>query len=243
MKKILVLFLCIFSLLSVFCLFSCGEEEEPEQELCLDGKHEYVAWEVVKEATCTNDGYTTHTCTICNDSYTDSEVAALGHTTENGTCERCGNEIGGDAPAVKDPVTFEFGANGSASRNDGTDLTAPKTYTEGSATLKITSVTKVYSGARDAKGNSCLKFGTTKLTGSLTFTVDDDVTSVVIYVAGYKAATSTNIKINGTQYNVKTASNNGEYTAIEIDTTTTKTITFTTVTYRCMINSITYNYD
>ena len=205
--------------------------------------HEHNYTSVVKEATCTNDGYTTHTCTICNDSYTDTEVAALGHTTENGTCERCGNEIGGDAPAVKDPVTFELGANGSASHNDGTDLTAPKTYTEGSATLKITSVTKVYSGARDAKGNSCLKFGTSKLTGSLTFTVDDDVTSVVIYVAGYKAATSTNIKINGTQYTVKTASNNGEYTAIEIDTTTTKTITFTTVTYRCMVNSITYNYD
>jgi hypothetical protein len=51
------------------------------------------------------------------------------------------------------------------------------------------------------------------------------------------------VTYNGTQYTVKTTSNNGEYTAIEIDTTTTKTITFTTVTYRCMVNSITYKYD
>ena len=205
--------------------------------------HEHNYTSVVKEATCTNDGYTTHTCTICNDSYTDTEVAALGHTTENGTCERCGNEIGGDAPVAKDPVTFEFGANGSAAHVDGNDLGTSKTYTEGSATLNLTGMSKVFGPAYDAKGNSCIKLGTSSKTGSFTFTVDDDVTSVVIYVAGYKAATSTNININGTQYNVKTASNNGEYTAIEIDTTTTKTITFTSVTYRCMINSITYNYD
>jgi hypothetical protein len=100
------------------------------------------------------------------------------------------------------------------------------------------SVTKVYDGARDAKGNSCLKLGTSKVTGSLTFTVPENVTEVVIYVAGYKAATSTDIKINGTSYNVSTTSNDGIYTAITIDTTTVKTVTFTTVTYRCMINTI-----
>ena len=205
--------------------------------------HEHNYTSVVKEATCTNDGYTTHTCTICKDSYTDTEVAALGHTTEAGTCERCGNEIGGDAPVAKDPVTFEFGANGSAAHVDGNDFGSSKTYTEGSATLKLTGMSKVFGPAYDAKGNSCIKLGTSKVVGKFTFTVDEDVTSVTIYVAGYKAATSTNIKINGTAYTVKTASNNGAYTAIEIDTTTTKTITFETVTYRCMINSITYNYD
>ena len=51
------------------------------------------------EPTCTEDGYTTHTCGKCGDSYTDSTVAALGHDyacTEDGdnlvyTCTRCGD--------------------------------------------------------------------------------------------------------------------------------------------------------
>ena len=39
--------------------------------------HNYVA--VVTDPTCTEAGYTTHTCERCQDSYTDSETAALGH--------------------------------------------------------------------------------------------------------------------------------------------------------------------
>ncbi len=39
--------------------------------------HDYVA--VVTEPTCTTGGYTTHTCSRCNNSYTDSEAEALGH--------------------------------------------------------------------------------------------------------------------------------------------------------------------
>ena len=206
--------------------------------------HEHDYADVVTDATCTNDGYTTHTCSICNDSYKDTEVEALGHTTEAGTCERCGQEIGSGAPVAKDPVTFELGANGSASHNDGTDLSAPKTYEEGGATLTITSATKVYSGARDAKGNSCLKLGTSKLVGSFSFTVDEDVTSVIIKVAKYKT-NNTKISVNGTSYTLTKNSNDGAYDEIVVDTTTTKTIDFATVsnTYRCMINSITYCYD
>ena len=185
-------------------------------------------------------GYTTHKCSICAHSYTDNEVEALGHTAESGTCERCGNEITGDAPVIGTLATFEFGANGSAAHVDGN---AYNTYSETNNGYKLTlsSLTKAYGVARDAKGNSCIKLGTSSVTGSFKFTVPENVTEVVIYVAGYKAATSTNIKINGTQYTVKTASNNGAYTALTIDTTTTKTITFTTVTYRCMINTIVFN--
>ena len=40
--------------------------------------HEYEA--VVTAPTCTAGGYTTHTCSDCGDTYTDSEVAAKGHT-------------------------------------------------------------------------------------------------------------------------------------------------------------------
>jgi hypothetical protein len=40
--------------------------------------HSYNA--VVTAPTCTEGGYTTHTCTRCGDSYTDSETSATGHT-------------------------------------------------------------------------------------------------------------------------------------------------------------------
>jgi hypothetical protein len=198
--------------------------------------HEHDYNEVVTAPTCTTAGYTTHTCNICKTSYTDNEVAELGHSYTDGVCGTCGQVEGG--AAVAPVATFDFGANGSASHVDGSELSATKTYTNNGYTLAFSSVTKVYSGAYDAKGNSCLKFGTSKLTGTLGIKVPENVNKVVIYVAGYKAATTTNLKINNTSYTVKTASNNGEYTAIEVDTSSTKTITFTTVTYRCMVNTI-----
>ena len=48
--------------------------------------HSYEA--VVTEPTCTAAGYTTHTCS-CGDSYTDSDVAALGHDYVEGICSVC----------------------------------------------------------------------------------------------------------------------------------------------------------
>ena len=47
-------------------------------------KHDYKA--EVTAPTCTEDGYTTYTCTKCNDTYTDDTVAALGHTWVDATC-------------------------------------------------------------------------------------------------------------------------------------------------------------
>lgn len=41
----------------------------------------------VTSATCTEVGYTTHTCTACGDTYTDNHVAALGHTNAQGVKE------------------------------------------------------------------------------------------------------------------------------------------------------------
>ena len=72
--------------------------------MCLN--HEYVT--AVTEPNCVDNGYTTHTCTICGDSYVTDERAALGHdvtyevetapTLEaegalSAICERCGEKL------------------------------------------------------------------------------------------------------------------------------------------------------
>ena len=137
-------------------------------------------------------------------------------------------------------ITFEFGENGEATHSDGGEATS---YSETASgyTLTLESLSKVYKNARDAKGNSALKLGTTKAAGSFSFTVPDDVGSVVIEVAKYKS-NAAKIKVNDTDYTISSASDNGVYDEITVDTTTNKTVNFTTVSggYRCMINSITY---
>ena len=201
--------------------------------------HDYS--ESVTAPTCTAAGYTTYTCSICKNAYTADETEALGHTTENGTCDNCGLTIGGSEPVIGTLATFTFGANGSASHVDpNTKFSNGKSYTVNGYALTFSSATNCYDGGRDAKGNSCMKMGTSSKTGSFTVTVADDVTEVVIYVAQYKA-NATKISVNGgAAQSITTASNNGEYTAIVIDTSVNKTFTFATVSggVRCMIDTI-----
>ena len=75
--------------------------------------HNYGA--EVTAPTCTADGYTTHTCSRCDDTYTDSTVPALGHSygsvvtdptcTEGGyttyTCSVCGDSYTADQTEAK----------------------------------------------------------------------------------------------------------------------------------------------
>ena len=99
----------------------------------------------------------------------------------------------------------------------------------------------MYPASYDAKGNSCIKFGTSSVVGKMTFTVPENVTSVEIHVAKYKANTS-KISVNGTTYTLTKNSDAGEYDIITIDTTSTKEISFATVSggARCMINTIVF---
>jgi hypothetical protein len=124
-------------------------------------------------------------------------------------------------------ATFALGANGSASHYDGTEKTSYSETVNG-YTLNITGGTKMYSGARDQMGNSCFKFGTSKVVGSMTFTVPENVTEVILYVAKYKSNT-TKINVNGSAVTLTKNSNDGAYDEIKVDTTTNKTVSFATV--------------
>ena len=52
--------------------------------------HRHIYNSVVTFPTCTQEGYTTHTCELCGDSYTDNPVAALDHSFVDGVCTVCG---------------------------------------------------------------------------------------------------------------------------------------------------------
>lgn len=150
--------------------------------------------------------------------------------------------ISKESESLSTLATFEFGANGAAA--DGTDAGTSLKFEVGKYTLELTGMSKVFKDAYDAKGNSCLKLGTSSAVGSFSFTVPEEVRKVIINVAKYKNK-ATKIKVNGTEYIINNSSDNGEYDIIEVDTSSTKTVTFTTVTIsgeeRCMINSIEYH--
>ena len=136
-------------------------------------------------------------------------------------------------------ITFEFGANGEASHEDGLE-TSSYSETVGDYTLNLTSCSKVFKNAFDAKGNSALKLGTGKANASFSFETPDDVDTVILRMAGYKSEAGI-ITVNGKSYTVSTYSNNGAYTDIEVDTSSVKTVSVTvSKSGRAMLDSITY---
>ncbi len=233
------------------CEHEGGEATCTERATCTKcgkayGETAEHAWgdPVVVDATCTEAGSSTKTCSVCGETET-TTIPATGHNF--GTDGACTNddcdakETTGGESASKELAKFEFGADGSATHSDGSDAS---TYSEtvNGYTLSITNGTKTYKNARDAKGNSALKLGTGSAAGSFKFTAPAGVNKVVIYIAGYKANTA-KVSINGgTTQTISTLSNNGAYTAIEIDTSSTKEVSFKTLSggYRCMINSIVF---
>ncbi len=92
MKKLVSLLLSMLLLFSCSgFLLACGGDNSAnsntEQTTC---SHNYIVAE--RKATCSKGGYATYECSICSDSYQEYE-AALGHTTNSGTCLRCGQKL------------------------------------------------------------------------------------------------------------------------------------------------------
>ena len=209
-------------------------------------EHDYNSG-IVTAPTCTEKGYTTYTCSVCGCNYADDYVDATGHDFTDTTKETCANceepnpnyNAGGGSEETQSIITFKLGDDGSAAHADGSTDNATYSETNNGYTLSITGGSKMYPGSKDATGNGALKFGSSSAAGKFTLSVPEDVTKVIIYVAGYKTSTA-KITVNGKSYTITTLSNNGDYTAIEVDTSTTKTVTFTTVSggYRCMVNTI-----
>ena len=97
--------------------------------------HNYGA--VVTAPTCTAGGYTTHTCSRCSDTYTDTPVAALGHTNgspvkENvvpSTCTEYGSYDFATYCTVCGAETLRSSATSSPNGHDFADATCTKAKT------------------------------------------------------------------------------------------------------------------
>lgn len=196
--------------------------EHPEEKLTLKTAQQ--------DATCTQVGYTAKYTCECGEDVGGDEIAMIDHNYVDGACTICGES----EPAAR----FKFGDDGDAGHKDGSAATE---YTEtfGDYTLTLSDCVKVFTKAYDEKGNSCIKLGTGSAIGGFSFTVPAEVAKVIIYVAGYKGNTA-EITVNGASNTVTELSNNGEYAAIEVDTSSTKTVTLTTASggYRAMVNTI-----
>ena len=196
------------------------------------GHQNLTEQEAAVEGDCKTEGKTAISiCEDCGETLGGESTGLGDHNYVNGTCTVCGES----EPAA----IFEFGDNGAAGHKETTAAKTTYTETVGNYTLSLTSTAKMYLDCFDAKGNSCIKLGTGSEAGNLSFEVPEEVTSVVIYIAKYKA-NATKVDINGTTYTLTKNSNDGEYDAIEVDTTEATTVTLTTVSggYRAMVNAI-----
>lgn len=81
----------------------CHERRNENTVIPATGEgHVHSYTDDVKQPTCTEGGYTTHTCS-CGESYVDNRTAALGHNYVNGTCTRCGATNGENPPKPPKP--------------------------------------------------------------------------------------------------------------------------------------------
>jgi len=82
---------------------------------CFFTKCEHVYGEgVVTAPTCTEDGYTTYTCTRCGNSYTEDVITASGHNYgEDGICSGCGHNKN-NIITINMTDTYGDGWNGNA---------------------------------------------------------------------------------------------------------------------------------
>ncbi|MCD8118283.1 MAG: hypothetical protein LUE29_02100, partial [Lachnospiraceae bacterium] len=137
----------------VYCT-ECGEELSRETVTIPATGHSYES--VVTEPTCTESGYTTHTCTVCGDSYIDSENEATGHSWDEGvvtteatetsdgvrtyTCTACGEtrteviEATGSTETGESEVTESTATETSADSETESTATATSADTETTAT-------------------------------------------------------------------------------------------------------------
>jgi len=170
-------------------------------------------------------------CRLCG--VTDGDPLGHSDSDRDGYCERCGESL----PNFDNPesfsellAAFEFGDKGASVNYNGKGPYINYSEENGGYLLNIYGAENLYINASDALGNSCIKLGTdTKTkTGVISFDVPTDVSCVVIYISAYKDK-ECDIIVNDILYSISTSSNDGNYTAIIVDTSAIKTLILRTL--------------
>jgi hypothetical protein len=147
--------------------------------------HSYTA--VTTPATCTEQGYTTYTCSGCDDVYVDDYTTALGHDYLGGTCTRCGEDDPDYQEVATKGLVFTKNSAGTAYsvtgyEGDSTEVVIPAKYNG----LPVTSIGyRAFSNCSSLTsvtiGNSVTTIGEGAFSGcsSLTsVTIPNSVTSI-----------------------------------------------------------------
>lgn len=111
-----------------------GNEHSGDAKVDVDHEHQFT--DTVTAPTCTAEGYTTHTCSECGYSYTDTKVPATGHELgewkfdENGhyhECAKCGVKVDGAGHDYKWVVDKEATATEKGSKHQECSVCGHKT--------------------------------------------------------------------------------------------------------------------
>ncbi|MDE6617603.1 MAG: hypothetical protein K2K13_01085 [Clostridiales bacterium] len=182
------------------------------------------------EQTVDADGH--HTTCVCGriGSTVPHEYAAATQTCDCGKINPTYLVVVGSDSVV---ATFEMGTGtGSAGGSDQSKYSE----TANGYTLAISRESgNMYINAGDGT-NNVLRLAKSGNSASLSFTVPDDVTKVVIYVARYNGSKAVQLTINGVNVDSPTSTT---YIAVTVDTSSVKTILLGTDNY-CYINTIEY---
>lgn len=147
-----------------------------------------------EEATCVDSAY----CLVCGA----LNGEPLGHTTDNGTCERCGKVFGSSAPVEK-TITFNFSSL-AAKGTKYTDATALTAFNKAAGSSVLTSVkaTNIYdgngSGGAYPNTTGLIKTGTSSATGKLVLDFGTKkVSKVEIKCQSWTSSSGDKLSVNG----------------------------------------------
>ncbi len=109
MKKKIVWLLGSLLLAASLLLTGCGstkEEEKPTETtkaaVQTECRHEETEWDIVREATCTEDGLRNSKCADCGEILASGDVIkAKGHSFADGACTACGGVLISDAAGLR----------------------------------------------------------------------------------------------------------------------------------------------
>ncbi len=154
-------------------------------------EHSYTG--VVTAPTCTAGGYTTYTCSVCGDTYTGNETAALGHSWDNGvettapTCTTAGVKTY-TCSTCSETKTETIAALGH-SWGTGVETTAPTCTTAGVKTYTCSTCSETKTETIPATGehnygddDKCTVCGATKPDDGLTYYLVDEFEAGKEYV-------------------------------------------------------------